>query len=208
MVIRGSQLLNQPYGKHFIAITPQGRNSGFKRHAYKSLDSTNLSTLVHYIGDDSIGSNHPHGNSKSQTPYIRTCPSVLQSVSKMQDNPSNIYKRIIQSSQCLPDEPPVLKPRNPKQIKNLQAKERQLTRLSHDALYNVHELAYNLDDFIYKIVTFPDLIIICGLKVVVQELNRVILAATRIPVVLSYDTTFQLGNFYVSPLLFRHVKVQ
>ena len=96
-------------------------------------------------------------------------------------------------------------PRNPKQIKNLQAKERQATRLTHDALYNVHELAYDLDDFVYKIVTFPDLIIICGLKAVLQELDRVILAATKTPVLLSYDTTFQLGNFYVSPLLFRHI---
>lgn len=79
--------------KYFIADTPEGHNSGFKRLSYTLLDPTKLSTLVHYIGDDSIGSQHPHGNSKGHKPYIKTCPSVLQSMSKMQDCPSNVYKK-------------------------------------------------------------------------------------------------------------------
>ena len=111
---------------------------------------------------------------------------------------------MIQASQCSPDKQPVLMPCNQKQIKNLQAKERQSVHLTHDALYNVHELAYDLDDFVYKIITFPDLII-CSLKVILQELDHVISAATTAPILLSYDTTFQLGDFYVSPLLFRHI---
>lgn len=112
---------------------------------------------------------------------------------------------MIQAPQCLPEEQPVLLPRNLKQVKNLQAKDRQSIRLSHDALYNVHELAYDLEDFVCKIITFPDLIVVCGLKTVLQELDRIISAVTKSPILLSYDTTFQLGNFYVSPLLFRHV---
>ena len=193
--------------KYFIADTSEGRNSGFKRHSYALLDSSKLSTLVHYIGDDSIGLQHPHGNSKNQKPYIKTCPSVLRSMSKIQDSPSTIYKQMVQAPQCLPEEQPVLFPRNVKQIKNLQAKDRQCVRLTHDALsmYNVHELAYDLGDFVYKIITFPDLIIVCGLNVVLQELNRIISAVTKTPILLPYDTTFQLGDFYVSPLLFRHV---
>ena len=57
----------------------------------------------------------------------------------------------------------------------------------------------------YKINTFPDLIIVCGLKAVLEELDHIILAVTNSPILLSYDTTFQLGDFYVSPLLFCHV---
>ena len=112
---------------------------------------------------------------------------------------------MIQAPQCLPGEQPVLLPRNLKQIKNLQAKDRQSIRLSHDALYNTHELAHGLEDFVYKIITFSDLIIICGLKAVLQELDRIISAVTKRPILLSYDTTFRLGDFYVSSLLFRHV---
>ena len=43
------------------------------------------------------------------------------------------------------------------------------------------------------------------MKAVLHELDRLISADTEAPVLLSYDTTFQLGNFYLSPLLFRHV---
>ena len=96
-------------------------------------------------------------------------------------------------------------PRNPKQISNVQARERQKSRFSHDALYNLHETAFDLDGYISKIVTYPDLLVICGLKSILNELNRIISAGTQSPILLSYDTTFKLGDFYVSPLLFCHV---
>ena len=96
-------------------------------------------------------------------------------------------------------------PRNPKQISNLQAKERQKSRLSHDALFNLHEITFDLDGYVSKIVTYPDLLVICGLNSILSELDRIISAGTQSPILLSYDTTFKLGDFYVSPLLFRHV---
>ena len=40
--------------KYFIADTPEGRNSGFKRLSYTLLDTTKWLTLVHYIGDENI----------------------------------------------------------------------------------------------------------------------------------------------------------
>ena len=150
--------------RYFVADTPEGHNSAFKRHAYKLLDSTSLSTLVHYLGDDSVGSQHPHDNSKSFKPFIRTCPSVISSVSAIQEKPSNVYKKMVHSSLCTPEQQPVLVPCNIKQIKNLQHKERQSTRLTHDAIYNLHELAYDLGDFVYKVITFPNLLMVCGLK--------------------------------------------
>ena len=56
-----------------------------------------------------------------------------------------------------------------------------------------------------KIETYPDLVVMCALKSLTEELNRLIQAELDIPVLLSYDTTFSLGDIYVSPLLFRHV---
>ena len=89
--------------RYFIAVTPEGRNPGFKRHAFRLLESKNKVTLVHYLGDESIGSQHPHGNSKSNTNklYVRTCPSVLHTASKLKDCPSNVYKRIITDTNVL-----------------------------------------------------------------------------------------------------------
>ena len=193
--------------RYFIAVTPEGRNPGFKRHAFRLLESKNKVTLVHYLGDESIGSQHPHGNSKSNTNklYVRTCPSVLHTASKLKDCPSNVYKRIITDTKCPPGKQSVLMPRNPKQISNLQAREKQKARFSHDALFNLHEIAFDLDGYVSKIVTYPDLLVICGLKSILSELNRIISTGPQSPILLSYDTTFKLGDFYVSPLLFRHV---
>lgn len=92
--------------------------------------------------------------------------------------------------------------RNSRQIINLQQKERQKSHLT--ALYNLHELAYDLDDFVKIIKTFPDLLVICGFKIVLKELDLILKAQSELPQLLSYDTTFQLGDFYISPLLFHH----
>ena len=60
----------------------------------------------------------------------------------------------------------------------------------------VKMLLQNNPGFVWKITTFPDLVCVCGLKELLNEADRVIL---------SYDTTFQLGDFYVSLLIFRHI---
>ena len=95
-------------------------------------------------------------------------------------------------------------PRNPKQITNLQQKERQKSRLTHDGLYNLHELAYDLNGFVKVMTTYPDLVIICGLTELINELDMVLQLESERPQLLSCNTTFQLGDFYLSPLLFRH----
>lgn len=97
-----------------------------------------------------------------------------------------------------------LKPRNCKQIANLQHKERQKFRLTHDALYNVHEVAYDLNGFVTTIITYPDLVLICGMQTMAQELDKFLQSQMSSPQLFSYDTTFQVGDFYLSPLLFRH----
>ena len=119
-------------------------------------------------------------------------------------SPSTVYKDIISKCETSIDHHSSMLPRNKKQVSNMQAKERQKLRLSHDALYNVHELAFDLDNFIHKIITFPDLVIVCGLKVMLRTINRIIQLHHNPPILFSYDTTFQLGNFFISPLLFRN----
>ena len=74
--------------------------------------------------------------------------------------------------------------------------------MTHDALYNLHELAYDLEDYIRTIQTYPDLIVVCGLTSIVKEMNSVLLqTGSELSQLLSY-TTFQLGDFYLSPALF------
>ena len=44
-----------------------------------------------------------------------------------------------------------------KQLQN-HHKQLQLSRISHDDMYNLHEIAYNIPGYIHKIITFPDLV--------------------------------------------------
>ena len=100
--------------------------------------------------------------------------------------------------------PAVTTPRNMKQLCNLRYKHLNQTRISRDALYNKHELAYDIPGFIRKITTYPDLVGICGLQEILEEANKVLQLKSPSQL-LSYDTTFKLGDFYVSPLLFKKV---
>ena len=55
----------------------------------------------------------------------------------------------------------MLIPRNIKQVSNAQYSTRQRMRLTIDAMYNLHEIAYEAPHFVKRIVTFPDLQVIC-----------------------------------------------
>ena len=99
---------------------------------------------------------------------------------------------------------PLAVPRNIQQMRNLCFKVVNRNRISHDALYNLNEIAYDVPGFIWKITTHPDLVCVCGLKQLFEEMDRVLLLK-GVGLILSYDTTFQLGDFYVSPLIFRQV---
>ncbi len=128
--------------------------------------------LIHYLGDERIAVDHPHGNCKGDVKaFHRTCPSVLTNLASIKDLPSNVYKSTISkpTEGCPPAQQLTHMPRNLRQIKNIQSKERQKLRLTHDALYNVHELANDLEDFVKIITTYPDLIIICGLNKLITD---------------------------------------
>ena len=165
----------------------------FRRYSYTIPSQNNHLMLVHYKGDDTVATD------SGSKPHIRTCPSVLRELEQASQSPSVVYKKKVSKSDCPLEHQPVLVPRSSKQVANMQALQRQKTRLSHDALYNLHELSYDLQNFVHKIVTFPDIIVICGIKVVLKECNRLLSHKLSSSQLLSYDTTFQLGDFYVSP---------
>ena len=99
---------------------------------------------------------------------------------------------------------PILQPRNSKQVENIRFKQLQSQRLSRDALYNLYEMAIDLPDPVHTIHTHPDLVCVLGRRAVLDEMDRVLLHNAPSPQLLSYDTTFQLGDFYISVLCFRH----
>ena len=189
-----------------MTVTPKGNSCLFRRNAYTLLDQASTKvTVVQYLGDETIATPFSHGNSRiGDKPHTRTCPSVLKAMLSSSDVPSNTYKKAVATTECGADLQPVLLPRNVKQVSSLQSRVKQKGRLTHDALYNVHELAYDLDGFVAKITTYPDLVLICGSNGIACEMDRVLQCRSSAPQLLSYDTTFQLGDFYLSSMLFRH----
>ncbi|MEW8488048.1 MAG: hypothetical protein AB2705_22970, partial [Candidatus Thiodiazotropha sp.] len=84
-----------------------------------------------------------------------------------------------------------------------RAAQKEDLRLTRDAIYNTHELAYE-GGFIHCISTYPDLAVVAGSKGILDELNSIIKLKDS-DFLFSYDTTFSLGEFYVSPLVFKNI---
>lgn len=194
---------------YFSIDTPGGPCNDFKRYAYQLMNDKSK-TLIQYCGDHTKVIDFPHGNMKNhpEKNFVRTCPSYLSTCKTLIETKTAgvVYKKEVAGAACDDDSAPVYTPRNLKQLRNLRHKHLNQLRISHDTLYNLHEIAYDIPGFIWKITTFPDLLCICGLEEIISEFNRVILVSSHSRCqLLSYDTTFQLGDFYVSTLLFRHI---
>ena len=180
---------------------PQGLSKEFLRHSYESIPSNHL-VVIHYLGSENATNNLPHGNVKHSTrEHVQTCPSILNKlhVKCTESIPSKVYKSLVTRLPA-PSHMPVLQPRNTQQIQNVRLRKLQGHRISN----NLHEIAINMPSFVYSIKTHPDLMCICGEKTMLDELYRVLLLASPSQQLLSYDTNFYLGDFYVSVLSCQH----
>ena len=75
---------------------------------------------------------------------------------------------------------------------------------TQDDLFNLVELAYDLKDFVHHLFLVPELGVVLAHRAILQEMRAVLSITGTKPQLLSYDTTYNLGDFYVSPILFRH----
>ena len=66
-------------------------------------------------------------------------------------------------------------------------------------------MAYHVDGFVREITVYPDLVTVFALPEMIATFQEVLQSKTTSPVCLVYDTTFNLGDFYLSPLVFKHV---
>ena len=189
---------------YFYIKTDSGKcDKGFRREVYFPVQNSENIAVIHYIGDENLSDKAPHGNAKHGKPFFRTKPSVLKD---LQERPEiekahKIYKDMVCENKD--GHEAVSKPRNVKQVHNIKAAQKEEVRLTRDAIYNTHEIAYE-GGFVHYIATFPDLAVIAGSQDVIQDLNNVIKLKDP-DFLFSYDTTFSLGEFYVSPLVFKHI---
>lgn len=186
--------------------TRPNKSNKFTRTAY-FLEEKPERILVTYSGDEKIYIPLTHGNSKQSnaTEYVRSTKSVLNEIKNAQGKPMNVYRKISTRPNVCGEHQGVLNPRNLKQIQNHQAMKKSKEKLGKDDIYNLIQLAYHLEGFVAEITVFPDLLTIFALPEIVNTFVELLQSNANTPVCLVYDTTFNLGDFYVSPLVFKHV---
>ena len=181
----------------------------FIRRAYFIKDSP--FKLVHYVGDESKYVPRPHGNQKDQRhgDYRRTLPSVLRHIeSNSTAQPMTMYREMTTKTKTTGPYQGVANPRNTGQIRNVTKTVRKKNRISHDQLYNVIQLGYHLQDFLKELTIFPDLCCIVAVDDILNDFNKALIVKSDEPLLVSYDTTFDLGDFFVSVLVYKHVMFQ
>ena len=200
--------MSQKLKKSYFSIdTTSGSSLEFQRHSYRLIESQRNTILVHYTGDESEAIDILHRSSlKNAQPFFRTLPSYMNTCAKkVEVTKANIvYKKEIAEMKC-GDLREIAIPRNMQQLRNLRFKVLSENGKCSDGLSNLHKLAYGGEtNFIWRIETYPNLICILGLRDIIAEMDRV-LQLNEVGQLLSYDTTFNLGDFYVSLLVFRNV---
>ena len=189
---------------YFVLDTKEGLNNNFKRHAYQQLDKSNLTTIIHYIGDEALAVAFSHrSRTKSSLVHLRTCPSYFAKCAEKCKTmkPGSLYKQEISQQNSGSQDTVTELPRNLKQFQNMRVQFLSQNRISKDEIYN---LAFDINNqFVRKVITLPNLICVCGLQEILGEADKAILL-NETGQLLTYDTTFMLGDFYVSLLLFRH----
>ena len=181
----------------------------FIRRAYFIKDSP--FKLVHYVGEESKYVPRPHSNQKDQQhgDYRRTLPSVLRHIeSNSTAQPMTMYREMTIKTKTTGPYQGVANPRNTGQIRNVTKTVRKKNRISHDQLYNVIQLGYHLQDFLKELTIFPDLCCIVAVDDILNDFNKALIVKSDEPLLVSYDTTFDLGDFFVSVLVYKHAMFQ
>ena len=184
----------------------------FRREAYWLLEGYKQANtfilqcpliLIHYWGDDVVLASEPVPLQQTRL-KIRTMPSVLRAVEKdVQAKSSHIVYKEKVVEQTNQNEA-TSKPRNLKQVQNLRERVKNQMRITKDAIINIHGLAHDDPSYIHLIQTWPDLLVVFGLRETIdQTLNLIKLGDEAL--YFTYDTTFTLGDFYLSILLVRNI---
>jgi hypothetical protein len=176
----------------------------FKRVGYWLEHQLNL-VLVHYMGEEKMYGPMTHGDSKHDTEFIRTMPSVIDQIREKEGASHKVYKNIICSNIVDGSHQAVANPINTKQVENIQLKKREKQALSKEDIYNLVLLSYQLDGFVSEVLVYLDLLAVVALPEIIDLFKDLIEIKSDDAVYLVYDTIFNLDDCYVSPLVFKHV---
>jgi len=142
--------------------------------------------VVHYLGNAEAAVDFPHGNAKRAVNFLRTAKSVTGQLSDKNSKLSDIRVKTANEAEQF-------QPRNANQKRYFKHK----SQVTTDSFLVLHELAYMLPGFVWSVTTFPDLVVLFGLPEMLNLLEK----CSSDVLLLTYDTTFALGDFYVTTLV-------
>ena len=204
---RGNRKLpktNPTYLKRYFHRRLKNSRVDFYKHSYQLNDSSSRKILIHYFGkDDKVVHEDPHGNRKHHKirSHIRTMKSVLNKIENANDQPGTIYKKLV--TKAVPDGfEKVAKPKNLKQIQNKQAYIKRKNIVDTCEISSMLVINSEVGDYIKDLTLIPSLNITLIndtlLRILKEEIEKCVIT------VLSYDTTYNMGDFYVSTIVARH----
>ncbi|CAF0895920.1 unnamed protein product [Adineta steineri] len=170
------------------------------KHVYISKTNV-LDVLVHYHGNLDIATKHSHGNSQLINSHVhRNVPSsVVNEIDGLVTTMSGAAAYKTLSATIDKDG----SPRNEYQCKYRRRKYLESQRISTDEILNIGLLGYELNGFFKFMLWQPQLVIVLMHDQMKKQFSS-LLKLTEEIIPLYYDTTFSLGEVYVSILSFRH----
>ena len=81
--------------------------------------------LVHFIGDETLAVDFPHGNSKTGDVYVRTAPSVLRAAEAAAEKPAQHYRQAAAAAAVDPTTQALYVPKNSQQVNAAQQRLRK-----------------------------------------------------------------------------------
>lgn len=210
-----------------VSTSAPASHKGFAKSVFqlkKPANILNPIVLIHYTGDETIFTSRPHGNAKTQRPYVRTSKSCIDKirddVKRPESAPKHIYQEALRKSRKdragedyganYNQYEPVVGPRNIMQVKNLRKSEHSKEMLLRDELFSIFEMTKgDLKDFLKKYTYTPDgSILVLGSQETIDFSQKLLKECNTnsetLAQLITYDTTFECGDIYVSPLVMRN----
>ena len=150
--------------------TSRSYNTKFSRVVYFSIEKEikDRVYLIAYLGDEKTYTDVSHGNRKfhKERIHFQTEPLLLSSIELINKTPSVIYKEKICEQTAKLEKlgdnyasayERLLLPKDTKQISNKLYALRKTEKLSKDSIYNIYEIAMNLEPFVFEFKLIPEL---------------------------------------------------
>ena len=183
-------------------------NPGFQMISWVHKEKE-LLTLVQFIGDEKLSVDRPHGKSKKTTNYVRSAPSLIRELEVGTQKPFQQYQDSVFDAPSDAGSQNLRVPRNTTQVRNARQRYRRMNK-GTDSFSNLNRISLENED-VRLLMTIPDLVMVNITPEMLKQTRDILKIdydKASIKQLLGYDTQFQLGNYYVSWICIRDIRMK